>query len=242
MRAGLETARAKLRAQARRALRGCGRALRRGAPRHGRVLGKGNHDPFISGGLSHHHARAPPLRQLTPKAALMHRLHWKSTVKMTNSDGVIEYTRTKYNAQVEAIVTGDDNRMSFSFFQGWREDDPRNYWEHGPRHYIVTDRPAYRSGDTVKFSIWFRELVDRKYGPVRPGQQKSIRIYDARNNLAHEMTVETDSAGCASGEFQLGEEPPLGVYHIRVDGYPPDARRVGGGLFRVEEYKLPESD
>lgn len=189
--------------------------------------------------------------------------HWFSTVRTTNKDGVIEYARQKNNrnTQVDAVVLGEDNRMAFSFFQGWSESDPGHYWEQGPRYYVVTDRPVYRPGDTVNFRVWIRRLKDRQYKQVKeqpktfgwlqslklgkfsPAQKDEdirIEVYDSRNNEATKITVRTDEYGCATGKYELGDEPPLGIYHLRIHGYVPDSRRVAGALFRVEEYKKPE--
>jgi uncharacterized protein YfaS (alpha-2-macroglobulin family) len=38
----------------------------------------------------------------------------------------------------------------------------------------------------------------------------------------------------------LGEEPPLGMWHLSVNGYRPYVHHCAGALFRVEEYKKPE--
>jgi len=171
-----------------------------------------------------------------------HTLHWTSSVETTNRDGVIEYTRkqTKRSPQVDAVVVGEGGRMAFSFFQSWAEHDPGYYWEEGPRYYVVTDRPVYRPGQTVRFRVWQRQLRQRAYQPPQAGQSIRIEVYDARNNEVKEFQVTTDEYGCASGEYALDDEPPLGVWHLRVNHYNPDARRHGGGLFRVEEYKKPE--
>jgi len=169
-------------------------------------------------------------------------LHWTSSVETTNQDGVIEYTRkqTQRSPQVDAVVVGEGGRMAFSFFQSWSEHDPGYYWEQGPRYYVVTDRPVYRPGQTVKFRVWQRELRERAYQPPRVDQSIRIEIYDARNNEVQQLQLTTDEYGCASGEYVLDDEPPLGVWHLRVNHYNPDARRHAGGLFRVEEYKKPE--
>ncbi len=169
-------------------------------------------------------------------------LHWTSSVQTTNQDGVIEYTRkeTQRSPQVDAVVAGEGGRMAFSFFQSWSEHDPGYYWEEGPRYYVVTDRPVYRPGQAVKFRVWQRQLRQRAYQPPQADQSMHIEIYDARNNKVQELQLKTDEYGCAGGEYTLDDEPPLGVWHLRVDHYDPDARRHAGGLFRVEEYKKPE--
>jgi uncharacterized protein YfaS (alpha-2-macroglobulin family) len=171
-----------------------------------------------------------------------HTLHWTSSVQTTNQDGVIEYTcqQTQRSPQVDAVVVGAGGRMAFSFFQSWSEYDPGYYWEEGPRYYVVTDRPVYRPGQTVKFRVWQRQLSQRAYQPAQADRNIHIEIYDPRNNEVQKLQLKTDEYGCASGEYVLDDEPPLGVWHLRVDGCHPDARRHAGGLFRVEEYKKPE--
>ena len=67
-----------------------------------------------------------------------------------------------------------------------------------------------------------------------------IEIYDAKNTTVKTLSLTTDEFGGASGEYTLGEEPPLGVWHLSVNNYRPDAHHCAGALFRVEEYKKPE--
>lgn len=170
-------------------------------------------------------------------------LYWESSIQTTNKDGVIEYKRKHgdRSSNVDAVVVGEGGRMAFSFFQNWSENDPGYYFaEEGPRDYVVTDRPVYRPGQTVKFRVWMRSLVKRAYQPPTQGASVSLTMYDAKNNEVKTWSLPLDQFGCASGEFELGDEPPLGVYHFRVNGRHPDARHLAGALFRVEEYKKPE--
>jgi alpha-2-macroglobulin len=169
-------------------------------------------------------------------------LHVDSVTLMTNKDGVIEYARRHADrgSSVEAMVAGDRGRMAFSFFQNWSEYDRGHHWEEGPRYYAITDRPVYRPGSTVKFRVWMRELRGRKYVEPQAGADLRVTVRDAKNNQVQQMTLKCDEMGAASGEFQLGEEPPLGIWHLTLNDYQPDARRSAGALFRVEEYKKPE--
>lgn len=172
--------------------------------------------------------------------------HCDSSVLTTNQDGAIEYARqhsgkNMYWGPVKAVVAGEGGRMAFSFFQDWQQRDPGPYWaEEGERYYTITDRPVYRPGSTVRFRVWLRQLHNRAYQPAAADRSVHVAIYDAKNNEVQVLSLQTDKFGCVSGEYKLGEEPPLGIYHLRVNGYSPDARRHAGGLFRVEEYKKPE--
>jgi uncharacterized protein YfaS (alpha-2-macroglobulin family) len=199
-------------------------------------------------------------------------LFWESSTATTDTNGVVFFQRKHPNngAQVEAVVTGEQGRMAFSFFQNWNESAyvTGDNWENGARDYVITDRPVYRPGATVHFRVWLRELQDRRYAEVRPRVEPvlpaidpttglpartpppptsaavtnyiGVDLYDAKNTLVKTLSLPTDEFGCATGDYTLGEEPPLGVWHLRINGRPPDIHHYAGGLFRVEEYKKPE--
>ena len=169
---------------------------------------------------------------------------WDTSTVTTDTNGVILYQRkhSDHSAQVDAIVAGEQGRMAFSFFQNWNESayTSGEYDENGPRDYVITDRPVYRPGSTVQFRIWKRTIQNRSFSPPVAGESVSVEIYDAKNNQVKTLSLTTDEFGGASGEYTLGAEPPLGVWHLRINSYNPDSRHVAGALFRVEEYKKPE--
>lgn len=165
-----------------------------------------------------------------------------SEVFTTSEDGTIEYTRKRKDggSSVDAIMAGEGGRMAFSFFQSWNDQDYASYHETGPRYFVITDRPVYRPGSKVKYRVWLRNLAGRTYGPLTGSQTASVIIYDAKGNQVQSTSLPVDKFGCASGEFELGPEPPLGMYQIQVNGHQPGARYAAGGMFRVEEYRKPE--
>lgn len=169
--------------------------------------------------------------------------HWESGVSTTDENGVIEYKKRHSNAQVDAVVTGEKGRMAFSFFQSWNENS-WNRQESGSRIYVVTDRPVYRPNSLVKFRVWLRRLEKGEFVKPKAGEKVSVSIYDAKNANVKNLALETDELGGVSGEFQLGDEPPLGIYRISVNGesyYGWDYNSgIAGNVFRVEEYKKPE--
>jgi hypothetical protein len=169
---------------------------------------------------------------------------WDSTTRTTDSNGVVLYQRAHadHGSQVDAVVVGEKERMAFSFFQSFNESASvqGDYWENGPRYYVVTDRPVYRPGTTVHFSVWVRQIQDRHYAEPRGKENVRLELFDAKNNPVKTVDLTTDEFGAASGEYTLGQEPPLGIWHLNVNGQYPDAHRSAGALFRVEEYKKPE--
>ncbi len=161
--------------------------------------------------------------------------HTLSTDLKTNGDGALEYQR-QHDGSINAIVTDEGNRMAFSFFQNWQQSDYYDrVYEDGPRVYIITDRPLYRPGSTVKFRAWLRARRNGKYEALNPGYKATVEIYDAKQAKIQTLILETDASDCVSGEYTLDANAPLGVYTINVNGYGPDS-----GRFRVEEYKKPE--
>ena len=166
-----------------------------------------------------------------------------STPLTTNLDGALEYQRkqAQHGSNINVIVTDEGNRMAFSFLQNWQESDYYdNIYQQGPRNYVITDRPVYRPGSTVKFRIWARYLSNGHINPPSSGSNIRVEIYDAKNNQALNTVLTTGENDCVSGEYALPPDAALGVYQIRIDGNVPDGRYNGGGLFRVEEYKKPE--
>ncbi|MGZ4974486.1 MAG: alpha-2-macroglobulin family protein, partial [Limisphaerales bacterium] len=83
-------------------------------------------------------------------------------------------------------------------------------------------------------------MANRVFDPPGTNEPVEIEIYDAKNNVAQKRSLQTDEFGCISDSFQLGAEPPLGTYHLRLNASYPDLHSSAGGLFRVEEYKKPE--
>ncbi len=167
----------------------------------------------------------------------------------TNSDGAIEYKRTDPpnggGVQINAIVTDANNRMALSFFQNWQQTDYGQPFENGPRIYVITDRPVYRPGATVKFRAWIRNRFNGAYQAPAAGQGGSVEIFDPKNSRLQTSNPVTDESGSFSGEYTLDEKAPLGIYTINVNGFGPQNRYdynrfTAGALFRVEEYKKPE--
>ncbi len=169
---------------------------------------------------------------------------WDSTTATTDTNGVIllERKHADHGSHVDAVVAGEQGRMAFSFFQNWDESAYQrgDYSENGPRYYVIADRPVYRPGATVRFRVWVRDLQERRYVEPRADEELRVEIYDAKNTTVKTLSLKTDEVGGASGEYTLGQEPPLGVWHLRINNYGPDAHHNAGALFRVEEYKKPE--
>ncbi len=105
------------------------------------------------------------------------------------------------------------------------------------RGVIITDRPAYRPGDTVKYKLWMR---NGGYGNQNSleGVKISLRIYDPMENKLSEKKSTLDRFGGLAGEFEIPDDAKLGKYAISTyeEGRYDEIRST----FRVEEYRKPE--
>ena len=105
------------------------------------------------------------------------------------------------------------------------------------RGVIITDRPAYRPGDTVKYKLWTRSSGYINVKSLE-GVKISLRISDPMGNKSSEKNFTLDKFGGLAGEFKIPDDAKLGVYAISTS----EERwyDVIRSTFRVEEYCKPE--
>jgi alpha-2-macroglobulin len=104
---------------------------------------------------------------------------------------------------------------------------------------LVTDRPVYRPGDTVRGQLWARKKKGGAFVPAQDVKRMRLRVHDSRGI---EVLVKEEAAsawGSLAFELPLPKGAALGAWRIQmlVDGQRADVGRAG---FRVEEYKAPE--
>ncbi len=102
------------------------------------------------------------------------------------------------------------------------------------RVYTITDRPVYRPGQKVHYKAWLRHAkYDMPETSEFAGRGVAVEIYDAKNERVVNNSVTLDPYGGVEGELDLPEDASLGVWRLNIVD-------MGGGTFRVEEYKKPE--
>lgn len=146
----------------------------------------------------------------------------------TDADGLFVLDRG-INGAVVGVKDGD-----IALSNLWTQQDSDE-----ARGYVLTDRPIYRPNQVVHFKITHRTLKRGKPGVeadelvTTAGQDAAVTIHDPRHNVIYQKTMKTGPNGSVAGQFQLGDEPPLGHYSVTSS--------LGGyGQFRVEEYRKPE--
>lgn len=101
--------------------------------------------------------------------------------------------------------------------------------------FVITDRPVYRPGQTVKFKVWVRNTRYEDTPDALPeNTDLSVQINNPKGEKVFEQTLKADRFGGIQGEFLLPKEAALGPYALGAPNYGLT------GSFRVEEYKKPE--
>ena len=125
--------------------------------------------------------------------------------------------------------------------QEWGQAGWWGWWAEPPSRsltsiYAYTDRPIYRPGQTIYFKDWIRADDDVSYTLPGPELPVTVRLRDARDNVAATQVLTPSQFGTISGEFQLVDEPMLGTWHLETDVEGTTGRLP----VKVEEYRKPE--
>jgi len=157
-----------------------------------------------------------------------------------DDDGMLVFPGTApRNSNVHALVTGPDGELAWSGMRWLNRHRGRGVGGEGYRSYVLTDRPVYRPGQEVHVKAWIRQMMGNEYVANTDGVF-TVSIRDPKGNEVLSMIEKPDEFGAIDCDFLLGEEPPLGAYHISIRIPANRNRHVGSQQFRVEEYKKPE--
>lgn len=104
--------------------------------------------------------------------------------------------------------------------------------------FIYTDRPAYQPGQVVHVRGVVRQVADDTYA-VAEGKEYQVEVFDTRNRLVHEATVQLSAFGGFHTHFLLPPAAPQGEFRILVREPDKDGGRESyQGQFLVRSYQL----
>ena len=132
----------------------------------------------------------------------------------------------------------------------WQLDVPFSRSTFDLLGHLYTDRPIYRTGETVSYKATVRVDDDATYLLPPPEETFTIRVIDSRSKELLTTTMQLNEFGTIEGEFVIPEGAATGSYRIDLAGsegsrYLPDrsGRRPGGitsASFTVQEFRVPE--
>lgn len=163
------------------------------------------------------------------------RTEFANFAENTDASGSVFVTQKlmSNNFQWVAIARKDGKLAHLGFSNVWyRGYHPGQFDQ--TKTFVITDRPVYRPGQTMKFKAWISQA---KYdlGNVAPFAGKSFQVvfHNARGEEVHKASFKADEYGGINGEWAIPADALLGQFGLSVVNY-------GGSNFRVEEYKKPE--
>ncbi len=100
--------------------------------------------------------------------------------------------------------------------------------------YAITDRPVYRPDQTVQYKLWVRHAqYDMADVSQFANRSFTVEVYDPKGEKTVSVAKHADAYGGIEGKYDIPADATLGTYGLRI-------KDLGGGSFRVEEYKKPE--
>jgi alpha-2-macroglobulin len=145
------------------------------------------------------------------------------------------------------VTTTDAGRLGVTrtdWQQGsalWDLGIPIEWW---PRQFVAhlyTDRPIYRTGETVYYKAVVRIDDDADYRVPEPGDTGlRLTVTDARGTQLESIPVVTNDFGTIAGEFVIPEGNPTGFYTIAIEETGTWGGWVTGSSFTVAEFRRPE--
>ncbi|MCK5528225.1 MAG: alpha-2-macroglobulin, partial [Kiritimatiellae bacterium] len=158
----------------------------------------------------------------------------------TDQNGQCIVGSNQYKNSYQWLITARnaEGRFAYMGFSGiWYNS--RDYDEYDRKKvFMITDRPVYRPAQSVKFKYWIRHArYDQEDVSAYANQDFGIIIKNPKGEKVFEKTFKTDEYGGLNSEFTLPSDATLGQYYAYVW---QKGRSLGGGHFRVEEYKKPE--
>lgn len=175
----------------------------------------------------------------------------KDLDKTSDGDGLLYLSRAEGSVNIRRSSTQDNPQfiLTASKTEGQRERFAclglQSIWQYGAnsddkylqdKTLLITDRPVYRPGDTVKVKGWMRQ-AQYELGEISvfAGTHFNIWLQDPRGQHVTAMSGVADTYGGVDMEYSLPADAPLGVWALANSSHP-----FGRLTFRVEEYKKPE--
>ncbi len=127
----------------------------------------------------------------------------------------------------------------FGYSGDFRSADAAKY---RVQSFVYTDRPIYRTGDSVQFKGIIRLLnQDGVLQLPETSRSVSVRINDSNGTEVYNKSMKLSAFGTFNDSFKIAGEAPLGYYGISVT-VTPDSDIEGGawGSFSVLAYRKPE--
>ena len=165
-----------------------------------------------------------------------HEVLVKNFAEYTDADGqiMLNLKRQPQDYQWIVIARTREGRFAYLGFTNVWQGNWHDQQYNETKVYAITDRPVYRPEQAVKYKFWVRRTqYDMEDVSDFANRDLTVEIYNPKGEKVVSETKKADAWGGLEGEYKIPADSPLGVFRLNV-------KDLGGGSFRVEEYKKPE--
>ena len=112
--------------------------------------------------------------------------------------------------------------------------------------HLYTERPIYRTGETVSYKAVIRRDDDATYSLPGPDETFTVVVRDSKSKELSRTEAEPNEFGTLEGEFVIPEGGATGTYTIELrgsDGHrylQQGPGRITSTTFTVEQFRVPE--
>ncbi|GMU40798.1 MAG: hypothetical protein AMXMBFR23_16640 [Chloroflexota bacterium] len=122
----------------------------------------------------------------------------------------------------------------------WQIGVPFEYFDRDYVGYLFTDRPIYRSGETVHFKAVVRQDDDARYSVPDGSVDLRLVVYNANGEEIVSRPVNLSAFGTLAESFDLPEVAPTGYYSIAIVESQMQWSWIASAGFQVAEFRRPE--
>ncbi len=176
--------------------------------------------------------------QTQPRTVLLTR----DFAELTDADGQVIPDPQQQAQGFQWLITArtPEGRFAYLGFTGVWYGNWYDAEYNATKVFTITDRPVYRPEQKVHYKFWVRHAkYDMEDTSEFAGREFTVEFRNLKGDKIVSERRKTDAYGGIEGDYKLPADATLGVYGMTVK-QPGTENQLGGGSFRVEEYKKPE--
>ena len=214
------------------------------------IITKQSHDQVIAWVLDYD--TGEPLDGIDVEHASYAGTRYLQGTTLTDADGLADLHIPNARWGRYLLRLDDDGRFgvaSTKWQQGsepWKLTVPFSSSTFDLLAHVYTERPIYRTGETVSYKAVVRRDDDATYSLPRPSETFTIVVTDSKFRELSSTTTVVNEFGTLEGEFVIPEGGATGTYSIRLYGSEgrrylgPAPGQITSTTFTVEQFRVPE--
>jgi uncharacterized protein YfaS (alpha-2-macroglobulin family) len=169
----------------------------------------------------------------------------KNFAEFTDANGQITLAGQQQPTDYQWLMIASTQKGRFAYL-GFTNVWSGNWYDaqyNATKVFTITDRPVYRPEQPAKYKFWVRHAqYDMADTSDFANREFAIELRNPKGEKILSEKKKADAWGGLEGEYKIPADAALGVYNLAVrdPAKPENQGYLGGGSFRIEEYKKPE--